>query len=143
MKLTTAQFSITFARWSRIAAAVGGAVFLISMVTPLRGPLRVGVPVSVAFMALGAIGLYLALRGRHRRLELLGLVLAGVGLALGLVGMAGSASGVIDPNPWAPVINTGEHVGLVFIGAGMLTWGALALVTAWTSYSYGEPPPRS
>ncbi|MEU8206587.1 hypothetical protein [Streptosporangium sp. NPDC049046] len=47
MKLTTAQFSITFARWSGIAATVGGAVFLISMVAPLRGPLRAGVPASV------------------------------------------------------------------------------------------------
>ncbi|GGQ14041.1 hypothetical protein [Streptosporangium pseudovulgare] len=79
--------------------------------------------------------LYLALRGRHRRLELLGLLLAGVGLALGLVGMADSALGVIDPNPWAPVINTGEHVGLAFINPSsfhVLEAGPIPLVFSAT-----------
>ncbi|MFI7114514.1 hypothetical protein ACIBK9_49955 [Nonomuraea sp. NPDC050227] len=121
MRLTTAQFSITFARWSGIAAAVGGAVFLISMVTPLRGPLRVGLPAGVAWMALGTVGPYLVLRGRQRRLELLGLLLAGIGLVLGLVRMASSALGAWTPTRGL-VINTGEHVGPVFIVAGMLTW---------------------
>jgi hypothetical protein len=52
-----------------------------------------------------------------------------VGLLLGLIGMAGSALGVVDPNPVAPVINTGEHAGLLFIGAGMLLWGIVAVRT--------------
>ncbi|MGW2162242.1 hypothetical protein [Nonomuraea sp. NPDC001699] len=68
-------------------------MFLISMVTPLRGPLRVAVPAGVACMALGTVGQYLVLRGRHRRLELLGMLLAGIGL----VGMASSALGAWTP----------------------------------------------
>lgn len=120
----------TLVRWAGLAAALGGAVFLVSMLTPLRGPLRAAVPGSVACMALGAVGLYAALQGRNRHLERLGLILAGIGLALGFMGMAGSALGVLEPNPLAPIINTGEHAGLVFIGAGMVAWGVLAMRTS-------------
>ncbi len=52
------------------------------------------------------------------------------GLGLGLIGMAGSALGVLNPNPLAPIINTGEHAGLVFIAAGMIVWGVLAVRTS-------------
>jgi hypothetical protein len=119
----------TLIRWSGLASVAGGAVFLTSMIVPLRGPLRAGVPGSVVGMAAGAVGLYLVLHGRRPGVERLGLLLAGAGLALGAIGMGGSALGVLDPNPLAPVINTGEHVGLVLIGAGMSVWGVLAVRT--------------
>jgi hypothetical protein len=36
--------------------------------------------------------------------------------------MAGSAAGILAPSLAATVINAGEHLGLVFIGVGMITW---------------------
>lgn len=130
-----------FVRWAGTAATLGGTAFMISMLTPLRGPLRAAVPASVALMAVGAAGLYVAIHGRNPRLERLGMALAGTGLALGFIGMAGSATGVVDPNPWAPVINTGEHLGLPLIGAGMIIWGVLAVQTrALGHWSYAPIP---
>jgi hypothetical protein len=32
-----------------------------------------------------------------------------------------------SPDPVAQALNTGEHAGLIFIGAGMLLWGVVAL----------------
>lgn len=125
-------------RAAGISSVLGGAVFLAGMITPLRGPARAGVPASVVGMAAGAVGLYLALHGRSPRLERLGLALGAAGLALAFIGMAGSALGVVEPNPLAPIINTGEHAGLVFIGAGMSVWGILALRThalGWLSFA--------
>lgn len=121
-------------RLSGLAAAVGGAVFMISMLTPLRGLSRVAVPGSVVCMMLGTVGLYSVLHGRRRGqqrlgLQQLGLVLAGIGLALGILGMTvGDALGPLSP--WGRLMNTGEHVGLVFIGAAMGTWGVLAVQTS-------------
>jgi len=48
--------------------------------------------------------------------------LAAIGLILGIAGMAGSALGVVGSGAAARVINSGEHAGLVVIGAGMLAW---------------------
>lgn len=121
--------SVTVRRCCGVAATAGGALFLIAMIVPMRGPWRIGVPAAVLGMLAGAVGLYASLHGRRPPLERLGLALAGTGLMLGLIGMTGSAMGIIEPNPWAPVINTGEHLGLVLIGAGMLVWGLLALRT--------------
>jgi hypothetical protein len=50
---------------------------------------------------------------------LLEYALVGLGLGFGFVGMAGSALGMLKPNPIAPVINIGEHAGHAVIGAGM------------------------
>jgi len=78
---------------------------MISMLTPLRGSTAVGVPGSVVCMMLGTAGLYSVLHGRRRvqqrlGLQQLGLVLAGIGLALGILGMTvGDALGPL--NPWA------------------------------------------
>lgn len=125
-------------RATGIGSMVGGAVFLAGMITPLRGPARAAVPASVVGMAAGAVGLYLTLHDRSPRLERLGLALGATGLALAFIGMAGSALGVVHPHPLAPIINTGEHAGLVFIGAGMIAWGILALRTkalGWLSFA--------
>lgn len=59
----------------------------------------------------------------------IGLAFLAAGLILGFIGMAGSALTILQPNPIASVINTGEHAGLVFIAAGMMAWGALAIRT--------------
>ena len=117
----------TFARVAGVAALVGGSLYFISMTFGAPGLLRAMVPGSIILMIVGVLGLHARLWGREGRLGWLGFGLVGVGLLLGLVGMAGSAVGILDPNPIAPIINTGEHAGLVFIGAGMLLWGLLTL----------------
>ncbi|MER6808111.1 hypothetical protein ABT299_02420 [Spirillospora sp. NPDC000708] len=115
-------------RWSGLASAAGGAAFMAGMLTPLHGPLRIAVPAGVLGMAAGAAGLFAVLHGRRPGLERLGLLLAGSGLALGLLGMtAGDALGPF--NRWGRLLNDGEHLGLAFIGAGMVTWGFVAVRT--------------
>jgi hypothetical protein len=122
-------------RWSRslvvhtggVAALLGGTLLLLSFLLHPHGLARAAVPGSIVCLILGMVGLHALLWGREGRLGGLGFVLVGVGLVLGFIGMAGSALGVLYPNPAAPVINTGEHAGLVFIGAGMLLWGIVAL----------------
>jgi hypothetical protein len=109
------------------AALLGGTLLLLSFVAHPHGLARAMVPGSIACLILGMVGLHVLLWRNEGRLGALGFVLVGVGLALGFIGMAGSALGVLDPNPLAPIINTGEHAGLVFIGAGMLLWGVVAL----------------
>src|SRR5260370_38222749 len=76
---------------------------------------------------LGVVGLPARLWRREGRLGWFGFVLVAVGLTLGLIGMIGSAVGILSPNPVAPVINTGEHAGLAFSGAGLLLWGIVTL----------------
>ncbi len=117
----------TLVRAGGAAALLGGIFNLLSFLSHPSGPARAIVPGSIVLLIIGVLGLHARLWGREGRLGLLGLVLVGVGLLLGLIGMAGSAVGVLDPNPVARVINTGEHAGLVFIGAGMLVWGIVAL----------------
>jgi hypothetical protein len=127
-----------WSRWSHLsrsvvvraggaAALLGGALLLLSFLSHPQGVARAVVPGSVAGLILGMVGLHALLWRREGRLGALGFVLVGVGLVLGLIGMTGSALGVLDPNPIAPIINTGEHAGLVFIGAGMLLWGIVTL----------------
>jgi hypothetical protein len=116
-------------RWAGLASAAGGAAFMAGMLTPLHGPLRIAVPAGVLGMAAGAAGLFAVLHGRRAGLERLGLLLAGSGLALGLLGMtAGDALGPLDR--WGRLLNDGEHLGLVLIGAGMVTWGIVAVRTS-------------
>jgi hypothetical protein len=117
----------TFVRLAGMAALIGGALFALSFVSHPPGLARAIVPASVAGLIVGILGLHARLWGREGRLGGLGFVLVGLGLALGLIGMAGSALGILDPNPIAPIINTGEHAGLVPIGAGMLLWGIVTL----------------
>ena len=103
-----------------VAAGAGGIVFGISMLTPLRGWLRPGVPLSIVGMGLGAFGLYHLTAQRDSRWARGGVMLGVSGLALGLIGMAGSAVHVGPPAD--AIINTGEHLGLVLVGAGMTSW---------------------
>jgi hypothetical protein len=111
------------------AALLGGTLLLLSFVAHPHGLARAVVPGSIGCLIVGVVGLHALLWRHEGRLGAIGFVLVGVGLALGFIGMAGSALGVLDPNPIAPIINTGEHAGLVFIGAGMLLWGVVALRT--------------
>ena len=76
---------------------------------------------------MGVLGLHAVLWKREERLNLIGFLLVIVGLLLSVVDMADSALGILNPNPVAPIINTGEHLGLVFIGAGILFWGIVTL----------------
>lgn len=103
-----------------VAAMRGGVLWLLISLSHPNGPARAVVPGSVVCLILGVVGLHALLWGREGRLGWLGFVLVAVGLVLGLIGMVGSAVGILSPNPVAPVINTGEHAGLAFIGAGML-----------------------
>ena len=116
-----------FVRLAGAVAMLGGALNGLSFLTHPQGLARAVVPASVAALIVGILGLHALLWGREGRLGLLGFLLVGVGLTLGFIGMAGSALGILDPNPIAPIINTGEHAGLVFIGAGMLLWGIVTL----------------
>jgi hypothetical protein len=116
-----------FVRVAGVAALLGGGLNLLSFLTHPQGLERAAVPVSVVGMIVGMLGLHALLWRREGRLGWLGFGLVGVGLTLGFIGMAGSAVGVVYPNPAAPIINTGEHGGLVFIGAGMLLWGIVTL----------------
>ncbi len=108
-----------------VAAVAGGVTFGISMLTPLRGWMRPGVPLSVAAMVLGAAGLYHVTVARESGWVRGGLIVGAGGLGLGLVGMSGSALHVGPPAD--SIINTGEHLGLVFIGAGMAAWSVPVL----------------
>ena len=117
----------TFARVAGAVALLGGVLFALSFLTHPQGLARAIVPGSVVCLLVGILGLHARLWGREGRLGWLGFGLVGMGLALGFIGMAGSAVGIFNPNPLAPIINTGEHAGLVFIGAGMLLWGIVTL----------------
>jgi hypothetical protein len=110
-----------------VAAMLGGSLYVLSSLTHPSGPLRAAVPGSILCLIVGVMGLHALLGAREGRLGWLGFALVGVGLVLGLIGMGGSAIGIIGPNPVASIINTGEHAGLAFIGAGMLLWGLIAL----------------
>jgi hypothetical protein len=116
-----------FIRAAGVAAIVGGSLNLYSLLVHPRGLLRAAVPTSVFCLLIGVVGLHTLLWKREGTLGLMGFVLVGIGLLLGFIGMAGSALGILNPNPWAVIINTGEHAGLVFIGAGMCLWGILTL----------------
>lgn len=109
------------------AAMLGGTLYLFSSLVHPHGLARAVVPGSIVCLIIGVGGLHVLLWGREGGLGRLGFVLVVIGLALGLIGMAGSALGVVSPNPVALLINTGEHAGLVFIGAGMAAWGILTL----------------
>jgi hypothetical protein len=109
------------------AAMLGGGLYLLSSLVHPHGLARAMVPGSIVCLIIGVGGLHVLLWGREGKLGWLGLALVVIGLGLGLVGMAGSALGVVRPNPVALIINTGEHAGLVFIGAGMAAWGILTL----------------
>jgi hypothetical protein len=117
----------TFVRVAGAAALLGGALSALSDLSHPQGLARAVVPLSVACLLLGIVGLHALLWGREGRLGLFGFVLVSIGLALGFIGMAGSALEIVYPNPLAPIINTGEHAGLVFVGAGMLAWGFVTL----------------
>lgn len=55
--------------------------------------------------------------------------------------MAGSALGIRGPSPLAPIINTGEHIGLPLIGAGMVIWGVISIRTsAFGRWSFAPIP---
>lgn len=114
-------------RTGGVFALLGGMLYLFSMLSHPHGILRAAVPLSVLCLIVGIVGLHGLLWDREGRLGLLGFVCVGIGLLLGLIGMTGSAVGILNPNPLARIINTGEHAGLVFIGAGMLLWGVLTL----------------
>jgi hypothetical protein len=112
-----------FVRAAGAVALLGGLLSFVSFVSHPSGLLRAIVPGSVACMLVGVVGLYALIIGRSGRLGTAGLGLVVTGLLLGFIGMAGSALGILSPNPLAPIINTGEHAGLVFIGMGLLLWG--------------------
>jgi hypothetical protein len=117
------------------AALLGGALYLLSLLTHPQGLLRATVPGSIVCFMLGMVGLHALLWGREGRLGVIGVVLVSIGLLLGLIGMANSAimcaSGCHTPVGSSPsqvgqILNSGEHAGLAFIGAGMLLWGIVA-----------------
>jgi hypothetical protein len=116
-----------FIRVAGVASLIGGILYLVSVIVHPQGYARAVVPLSIIFMLMGVLGLHVLLWKREGRIGLIGFLLVIVGLLLGVVGMAGSALGVLNPNPVAPIINTGEHLGLVCIGAGMLCWGIVTL----------------
>lgn len=119
----------TVARLSGWAAILGGGLLAFSMLVHMQGALRAAVPASILLLIVGTLGFYSLLPIGEYHLRAIGLALVGAGLVLGLIGMTGSALGVIYPNPAAPIINTGEHAGLVPIASGMLVWGMLAVRT--------------
>jgi hypothetical protein len=116
-----------FIRVAGIASLTGGILYFLSILIHPHGYARAAVPVSIVLMLMGVLGLHALLWKHEGLLGLIGFVLVIVGLLLSVVGMAGSALGILNPNPVALIINTGEHLGLVFIGAGMLCWGMVTL----------------
>lgn len=116
-----------FIRVAGVASLIGGILYLISVIVHPQGYARAVVPLSIIFMLMGVLGLHALLWKREGRIGLIGFLLVIVGLLLGFVGMAGSSLGVLNPNPVAPIINTGEHLGLLCIGAGMLCCGVVTL----------------
>jgi hypothetical protein len=104
------------------AAVVGGLLTAASSITPFHGPFRPLVPIGVACLGVGVVGVHAAIGPRETVWRRTGWVLVGLGVGLGVIGMAGSALGIVG-TPVARVINTGEHAGLPCIGAGMLAWG--------------------
>jgi len=99
------------------------------LLTHPSGITRAAVPGPGSMICLfgGVIGLNGLLVGRQGKVGRLAFGLVAFGLLLGFVGRLGSWLGVLPPDPVAPVINTGEHLGLVFIGAGLVAWGVVAL----------------
>jgi hypothetical protein len=114
-------------RLGGLAAILGGALTAASSAIHFHGASRPLVPLGVACLAVGVVGLRAAMWGREVRLRRWGSASALVGIGLGVTGMAGSALGVVGAQPLARAINTGEHLGLVFIGGGMLAWGFAGL----------------
>lgn len=104
-------------------------MFLISMLTHLKGLVRGAVPGSLVCFLLGVVALNVVLSGHQGRTGRVAYALAATGLALGVIGMLGSWLGVVPPNPLAPIINGGEHVGLILVGAGLVGWGLVAIRT--------------
>jgi len=121
------SFQSVFIRAAGIASLTGAVLYLLSVLFHPHGYARAAVPLSIVFMLMGVVGLHALLWKREGRLGLMGFLFVIVGLLLGFVGMAGSALGILNPNPLAPIMNTGEHLGLVFIGVGMLFWGIVTL----------------
>lgn len=109
-----------------VASILGGLLTAASSMTPFHGLARPFVPIGVACLGVGIVGLQAAIRPREAMLRRVGWVLTVVGVSLGVIGMAGSAMGVIG-TPTARLINTGEHAGLPFIGAGMVAWGCASI----------------
>jgi len=112
-------------RGSGLAATVGGGLYVAAILTHPTGLVRGIVPASLVCLFAGVLGLNTLLAGRQHRLGRLAFALVGSGVALGFIGMLGSWLGVLEPNPMARVINTGEHAGLVLIGVGLTAWGVV------------------
>jgi hypothetical protein len=108
------------------ASLIGGLLTAASSMTHFHGIARPLVPIGVALLGVAMFGLQAAIRPREPRLRRYGFVLTAVGVSLGVTGMAGSAIGIIA-TPAARLINTGEHAGLPFIGAGMIAWGCASV----------------
>jgi len=111
-----------------ITSIVGGALYLTVSIVHPSGLIRAIVPGSIALLVTGVVGLNMLLAGHQGWLGRIALAFAVTGLALGFVGMFGSWVGVLN-SPAATVISTGEHLGLVFIGAGLTAWGVVTIRT--------------
>jgi hypothetical protein len=129
---------LAFIRAAGAVTILGGALYLLVSLSHPMGLARAVVPLSVACLLIGVIGLHACLWGREGWLGWLGAALAATGLALGVAGMTSSALQCANgcrsvvgasANIASQLLNTGEHAGLVFIGAGMLLWGVVALRT--------------
>jgi hypothetical protein len=112
----------TTVRVGAVASLLGGLLTAASSMIHFHGIARPLVPLGVACLGVGMFGLQAAIRPRESTLRRYGLVLTVTGVSLGVIGMAGSAIGIVA-TPAAHLINTGEHAGLPCIGAGMLAWG--------------------
>jgi hypothetical protein len=117
----------TFIRVAGSAPLLGGLLNLLTSLPRRTGLPRAPAPGSIVCLMIAVLGLHALLWGREGRLGRLGFALVAAGLFLGLIGMVGSALGLLDPNPMARITNTGEHVGLVLIGVGMLLWSIVTL----------------
>jgi hypothetical protein len=109
-----------------LAAVIGGVLTAAASAKHFHGASRPLVPIGVACLAVGVIGLRAAVGSSEPRLRRWGTALALVGVGLGVLGMAGSAAGIVGTQ-FAHVINTGEHAGLLFIGAGLTTYGVATI----------------
>jgi hypothetical protein len=112
----------TAIRVGAAASVIGGVLTAASAITHFHGIIRPLVPIGVACLGIGMLGLQAVITPREAALRRFGWSLTGVGISLGVIGMGGSAMGIVG-TATARVINTGEHAGLPFIGAGMIAWG--------------------